>query len=714
MIDGQDSLYERLPSAIRRADAERGQPLRALCEVLGAELETLRIDAETTWDDWFIETCEEWLVPYIGELVGVRGMAASPDGTVPLRAFVAKQIAYRRRKGTVAALEELARDLAGRPARALEYFTLCLKSEHTQCVRQTPPAQVDLRDIVALTRIGSPFESFAHSADVRHIRSGRGRYNLPNIGLFVWPGEVLSIEGGNAARDTTLAEAFRFDPLGRDVPLFGAPKTEQGIESLAERKHVPRQLKRIDLFQEQQHGLNEDLSEFSVDPGVPPPAPATTWRIEIANLSGAGAGFPSARPALDTIRVDPELGRILFNPASAPSSNAVRVDYSYGASYRIGAGPFDRTPDWRSRSADVFAGEAPFFRRVTRAALPTSANALPSFSAAVLAWNAHVAALSPDEQRVATGIIALSDNESYEVGSVALALPPGARLFIAALDPPLDVGATLLRDAANDVRGVLLGDLQVFGVPAPGAERFGGGLELIGVLLAGRLRVLPGELERLALSYATLPFPNGGIEILTGAGGRNAGLVLEMNRSQCGPITGAATAARWSFVDSLVHGASAALATPDVELELSGCTVLGTTSARVLSAESSLFSGRVDVAQHQQGCFRYSYAPVGSKTPQRYRCQPDLALDGIDDSALRAQVIARIRPEFESLDAAHPAYAHLDPSTANELLTGGEGRSEIGVGHQLRWADREGNLRQALRQYLRFGLEAFFFIEPLT
>ena len=154
-----------------------------------------------------------------------------------------------------------------------------------------------------------------------------------------------------------------------------------------------------------------------------------------------------------------------------------------------------------------------------------------------------------------------------------------------------------------------------------------------------------------------------------------------------------------------MHGASAALATPDVELELSGCTVLGTTSARVLSAESSLFSGRVDVAQHQQGCFRYSYASVGSKTPQRYRCQPDLALDGIDDSALRAQVIARIRPEFESLDAAHPAYAHLDPSTANELLTGGEGRSEIGVGHQLRWA---------LRQYLRFGLEAFFFIEPLT
>ena len=32
----------------------------------------------------------------------------------------------------------------------------------------------------------TPFEQAAHLAEVRHIDNARGRYNVPNVGLFLW------------------------------------------------------------------------------------------------------------------------------------------------------------------------------------------------------------------------------------------------------------------------------------------------------------------------------------------------------------------------------------------------------------------------------------------------------------------------------------------------------------------------------------------------
>ncbi|HEU0053067.1 MAG TPA: hypothetical protein VFQ39_07810, partial [Longimicrobium sp.] len=67
-----DRLYSLTPAVYRILDAEQGQPLRALMGVLEDEFQTLAADIGALYDDWFIETCAGWLVPYIGELVGVR------------------------------------------------------------------------------------------------------------------------------------------------------------------------------------------------------------------------------------------------------------------------------------------------------------------------------------------------------------------------------------------------------------------------------------------------------------------------------------------------------------------------------------------------------------------------------------------------------------------------------------------------------------------
>src|SRR5215218_1941586 len=122
-MTGVPAAYELLPALHRIRDAGTEQ-LRLFLDIVEDELRRLVEDVDGLHDNWFIETCDEWVVPYIGDLLGVRALAPIPDGAASQRAFVANTLAYRRGKGTAAMLEQLARDVTGWPARAVEYFQL--------------------------------------------------------------------------------------------------------------------------------------------------------------------------------------------------------------------------------------------------------------------------------------------------------------------------------------------------------------------------------------------------------------------------------------------------------------------------------------------------------------------------------------------------------------------------------------------------------------
>ncbi|MBK9095059.1 MAG: hypothetical protein IPM84_20320 [Anaerolineae bacterium] len=55
-------------------------------------------DISRLYDNWFIETCQEWVVPYIGDLLGVQGLYPIQAAGFTQRAYVVQHIAYRRRK----------------------------------------------------------------------------------------------------------------------------------------------------------------------------------------------------------------------------------------------------------------------------------------------------------------------------------------------------------------------------------------------------------------------------------------------------------------------------------------------------------------------------------------------------------------------------------------------------------------------------------------
>ena len=142
---------------------------------------------------------------------------------------MANTIRYRRRKGTLALLELLARDVAGWPARAVEFYRLLAVAQHLNHLHLDRGRTVDLRDGDALDRLDGPFDDLAHTVDVRRVASQRtpGRYNIPSVGVFVWRLRSYSVTQTPAyCFEEQGPNCYPFSVLGNDTPLFTRPRPD--------------------------------------------------------------------------------------------------------------------------------------------------------------------------------------------------------------------------------------------------------------------------------------------------------------------------------------------------------------------------------------------------------------------------------------------------------------------------------------------------------
>jgi len=135
-------------------------------------------------------------VPYIGDLIGYTpvheagepGEITTPQGQLRNKILIPRReianiIRYRRRKGSLALLEQLANDVAGWPARAVEFYKLLGWTQH---VNHSEIVAGPKRLIcVRVTRWTSlmALDELAHTVDVRRINSHltQGRYNIPSV-----------------------------------------------------------------------------------------------------------------------------------------------------------------------------------------------------------------------------------------------------------------------------------------------------------------------------------------------------------------------------------------------------------------------------------------------------------------------------------------------------------------------------------------------------
>jgi hypothetical protein len=711
-------LYGLLPAEIRRRDAEAGEPLRALLAIVEAQADIIEGDIRQLGENAFIETCEPWVIPYIGDLVGtvpifdasrvtdggtarelfpdLEGPDFTPAIGLNARTDVAKTISYRTRKATPAMLEEMARDVTGWSAHVVEFF------EHVnwaQWLRNHPrhhaPVTPDLRSVDAMDRVGRAWDPTCHAVDLSPLGQFDGWHGVEKIGFFLWRLFGYPLERVTARRLGNLGDfRFHFSVLGNSMPLFAPARPEGDRAGLATEAHVPAPYRRARFFEALRGDGDPDLPfRVRVDGVLVPDA-----RIICRNLSDWDA------PGGDDVAVDPPLGRLTLGPLLVPAS-LVEVDYVYGFPGNLGGGPYRRRV-WQVR------------RDLSGLVLEVSGSGDPGTFATINdALTNWVAAGGPD------ALIRIADSRSYEEAiSIDTGPASGTALTIEAADsqrPHLQLDEPL----------ELAGDRPDFSVT------------LSGLLIEGRVEVT-GQLSRLRLLHSTLvpgvsiaesdpgnPLPDRPVEPSIRAVDEIAGdpvnteLRIELAFSIVGPLRLPRIAEGLFVLDSIIdgHGTPAITGTETGAGPVSWLervTIRGPSELRMIRLASEVIFESVVICERlQEGCLRFSYVRPGSETPRRYRCQPDLAerraLDAADplivaaeSDIIRRRIRRRLRPEYASETYGDPAYLQLSLKAPIEITTGAEDGSEMGVWCHLKQQQREANLRLRLDEYLPFGLEA--------
>jgi len=700
-----DALYRLLPAVYRLRDEAGGKPLHQLLDLISQELAGLEENLEQLYDDQFIETCADWAAPYIGELIGYRALHGVAPRIASPRAEVANTIGFRRRKGTALMLEELAFSVTDWPAHAVEFFEQLATTQYMKHLRPHAPATANLRSQQAMLSLGGAFDTVAHTAEMRRPEVG-GRYNIPNIGLFLWrlaAHELRDLPLIAQTGDAT-GRKFRLNPLGADLPLFRAPRPERDIDHLAEAANVPdplriRELARqvgLDLAADESvaaaadYGAgrsvvltrNGDVLPLRKLDDVTPDDPDKETRVRIADLRDVldGSGNVIGWAHEDALRarhiaLDPERGRVLLGTGwvSEHAASPIRATFHYGFSLDIGGGDYERTP------ANVKDLTAP--QLVVTGGAP----------------------LAPDLLTLGTsgGRLLIGDSSTYAETPIFEVPAAGA-----------DQGRTVVVGARNEFRPLIAAGGEV--TLEIGAN---GTLILDGLVISGGALRLPpapdNEKRTLVLRDCTL-VPGGtlnedGSPATSGA----ASLIIEhpftevrLERCITGPLqvigdAAASVTLTDCIVDAAGEGLTAyggiAAGSPGAEITLEQCTVIGVLDTELLRLGSNcIFMAPTRVARRQEGCLRFSFVPEGSITPRRFHCLPDATYP-------------KARPQFTSLRYADPGYCQLRSSTHRAIRQGAHDGGEMGVMHALHQPQRETNLRIRLDEYLRFGLRAGLF-----
>lgn len=660
-------LYALLPAVYRDRDDDLGGPLRALLGVMqGVVFDAVLESVDALYDDWFIETCSPWVVPYIGDLVGAGSGAADPEAIPTVRARVANALGYTRRKGTAWILARAARDASGWAARGIEYWRYMASTQ--------PLADVSLRR-GGTVRVSSPrraagaadppFDSLAHTATVRTAEQG-GRYALTRLGLFLW--RLFSFPLAWAEPRRTGPGRYAFNPFGARTQLFVPPGTEPrpgrepGPWQVPE-PFTPARLRRA--LEPPRAGARDPWTAGGYPPlevwAGPTPAELRLCRVVVAPLADGGWP-PHAPPQPDavTVAVDPELGLLRFRDGEAPG--AVRVSWSYGFSAGMGGGPYARPAD--------FVAPAPGAWQVRvggRGRDPLDGPPVPTLAAALRDW-------ARAEPAQGDGVITIMDSACHAAPEVWM--PPGVRLAIT---------------AAPGEAPWLEGGLVVK------AGR-GASLTLRGLWIDGTV-TLQGEGAELNVEDCTLSPPVSGAAARPAvlAAGGTADSVVAVARSIVGPLRLSGALSRLVLADSIVA------AGPDGEAiggeEGSGppavverSTVLGTVAVRELDARDAVFVQAVRVDRPMEGGASHCYLLPGAATPRRFACVP--TADGGQ------------RPSFTSTRYGAPGFAQLSSETPRDILAGASDGSEMGAFHSLQQPRREANLRAALEEFLPSWMQA--------
>ncbi|MCC6168606.1 MAG: hypothetical protein IT329_15400 [Caldilineaceae bacterium] len=344
-----DKLWGLLPAVYRAEDSaviDRPGPLRELVNRMGVQAAILRRSIDRLWEDQSIESCDDWLIPYMADLLATN-LVSGLDSRGQ-RLDVAKTIYYRRRKGTVALLEELAADITGWEVRVVEFFRRLARTRHGLDPAIGLPAasadplgartlqlaqglvgpftetvlggMADLRHAYGAACVQTAFDEFHHTVDVRRGQEQVGWHNIPRLGVFLWRLYSFGLDQTTPVPVKDCPGRYAFDPTGRELPLFA--RAARTRDNYGDRWVSP-----------QAWQLPDAISTLLLDTF---PAELVPASLNVLHLQGS---FFDPVP-LTQVTIYPEVGRLTLD--AALQGDTIRVTYHYGFASTLGAGPYDR------------------------------------------------------------------------------------------------------------------------------------------------------------------------------------------------------------------------------------------------------------------------------------------------------------------------------------------------------------------------------------
>jgi len=691
MFTNEHALVQLLPSYIRSRDANSGNELEQLVAVIGGQAAALERDLERMYDGWFIETCDDWLIPYLADVVGLEPAHVSTvenaerrrrlTQVLSARSATANAIAHRRRKGTLWILEELARDVAHWPARSVEFHRQVVVASHLDHLYATRAALADVRSAHALSQLSGPVDGFCHLTDVRRISNAdsRGQYAVQNVGLFVWRLRPYPVTRTTAyCREEAGKHCFTFSALGQDTQLFRAPSPETTRTSTARAEHLPTEITRMMLERDAPPGAEK----AEADPALYGPTASLVvetpdWpargqkgatsasdpliaaaRIIPADLSDWSYKVPKGH-----IAIDPVLGRIAFPLSQAPRRE-VKVTYRYGFAADIGGGEysrpaaplppiFERVPIWADgqpgtgKVVTIASELAAWRKRSPRAGKPKAAAKSLDAAADTVRQPERALVIELMTSGIYEGRFDLTLEESETVAIVAA---PGARPVLWLSDESAGSADSITirgrRGSRMILDGLLVAGRGIEVGDALDETTRGGQQEMVG----------SDGLCEVWIRHSTL-VPGGSLSPNCDPRRPSEPSLILDDTSACTRIEASIVGAirvlhergtheptPLSIADSIIDatsedrfaigGESGQVAFAEITILRS--TVVGRVAAHaVRAAEDSIFASRLEVARRQIGCIRFSYVPSDSRTPRRYGCEPDGALLRVDEDIMR-------------------------------------------------------------------------------
>jgi hypothetical protein len=728
----QAKLWQLLPGVYRNLDSGTATvpgPLQELLNRIGAETATVRRSIDRLWENQSIETCDDWVVPYIGDLLATR-LVSCLDARAQ-RLDVAKTIYYRRRAGTLGVLEELAADIAGRDARVVEFFRRLGRTRH----QFDPPIG---NVFAASAKAWAPTTTYA-PGDI--VTNGANAYQCAAGGISAVGGGPTGT--GTAITDGSVTWSF-FEPEGSLVPAvieglaginsrtpiggfadlrnaYAAANTNGAFDEFAHTADLRRGAQSSGWYNISHLGVFIWwLQSFPITAATPvsngntPPcftfdpsgrqlqlfAPSSRtsqdfgehwispdeWQVPVAVRSvvwdsypdqlypaafwvGLGGGVSPAPVLRDQVTIHPDRG--LFSFVAAPPAGEILTQYHFGFMSDIGAGGFPTQllePVTFPTSVTTLTGGT---------GLPTSLGALTNDTT-----------------------INIADSRTY-AGPTAPVTLPDKTIALTVTDRQRPVVRWKGGGATWTITGT------------------GGSLVLQGMWLQGADIVLAGKFETVSLRYVTLDpgssDPNGPL-IGTAIDGTPLAPVhlwieasigtLTLERCISGPIRtrNGGAVEQMTATDSIIQ----AIATPagnDYALQsdigtisLARCTVLGRAAVHRLEASECVLDDVATAEDTQHGCVRFCAYAQGSALHAPYR------------SVMVPPVVGQL---FVSRRFGEPHYARLRrladaaiiaPQTGDTILGGAQNGSEMGAFTGEKMTLRKRGLEIKFEEYAPLGV----------